>query len=82
MEGAFFMPKKRKEPNALSELPLGLAMSLAQNEDAMKNFSNLTEEKKSQIISFIQSSATGAEAKHRVLDATDGLAHNSIDFLG
>ena len=82
MEGVFFMPKKRKEPKALAELPLGLPMSRAQNADAMKFSSNLTDEKRSQVISFIQSSATSTEAKHRVLDATHGLAHNSIDFLG
>lgn len=76
------MSKKRSDGNGLPDLPLGLAMSLAQNAEAMQYFSNLPEEKKRQVISFIQASATGAEAKHRVFTATDGLAHDNMDFLG
>lgn len=33
-----------------NEMPLGLAMSLAMNPDAMQKFSTLTEEQKSEII--------------------------------
>lgn len=33
-----------------TELPLGFGMALAQNEEAMKHFENLTEEEKKNII--------------------------------
>ncbi len=76
------MPQKSKEPNPLTELPLGLAMSLAQNADAMHCFGSLPEERKQQIVSYIQTSATGPEAKHRIASAVEGLAHSNTDFLG
>ncbi len=75
------MPKK-KEENGMAELPLGFAMSLAQHADAMQCFGTLGDDRKQQVVSYIQSSATGPEAKHRIQVAVDGLSRNSIDFLG
>lgn len=76
------MTKKRNKNDEFAELPLGLAMSLAQNADAMQFFRTLTDEKKRSVVSFIQSSTTGAEAKRRVSAATEGLAHGNFEFLG
>lgn len=54
-------------------LPVGLGMRLALDMKAMTNFVNLTEERKKQLISYIEESATGDEAKQRVTEVVSSL---------
>jgi hypothetical protein len=62
-----------------SQLPVGLGMRLALDMKAMTNFSNLPEEKKQELISYIEGSTTGDEAKNRVAEVVNSL-HNGGSF--
>lgn len=59
--------------NGENELPEGLGFKLALDMDAMKNFSNLPDNKKQELISYIRSSTTGDQAKNRVSEVVDSL---------
>jgi uncharacterized protein YdeI (YjbR/CyaY-like superfamily) len=65
-----------------AELPIGLMMSLAMNPDAMKNFSQLDDEKQSSVIRYIESANTGDEARTRIGNAVDELSKGNIQFFG
>lgn len=62
-----------------SQLPVGLGMRLALDMKAMTNFSNLPDSKKQELISYIESSTTGEEAKNRVTEVVSSL-HNGGSF--
>ena len=47
----------------LAELPLGLAMKLAQHQGAMDEFSRLSIQQKTAIVAKIQSAKSGDEAR-------------------
>lgn len=59
-----------------SQLPVGLGMRLALDMKAMTNFANLPDEKKRELIDYIEGSETGEEAKTRVTEVVSSL-HNS-----
>lgn len=59
-----------------SQVPVGLGMSLALDMKAMSNFANLSDSKKQELISYIQGSTTGDDAKNRVTEVVSNL-HNS-----
>lgn len=46
-----------------SQLPVGLGMRLALDMKAMSNFSNLPDARKQELISYIEGSSTGEDAK-------------------
>ena len=48
------------------DMPLGLTMSLAEDLDAMQTFSNLSPEGQAQIVTYIQGSVSGEDAKERI----------------
>lgn len=60
-------------------LPEGLGFRLAMDMKAMTNFVNLSEDKKEQLVSYIQGSTTGDEAKNRVMEVVSNL-HNGNSF--
>lgn len=60
-------------------LPVGLGMRLALDMEAMTNFVNLPEEGKKQLVSYIESSTTGEEAKNRVTEVVSNL-HKGNSF--
>lgn len=62
-----------------SQLPVGLGMSLALDMNAMTNFSNLSDTKKQELISYIKGSTTGEEAKNRITEVVSSL-HNGGSF--
>ena len=62
-----------------SQLPVGLGMRLALDMKAMTNFSNLPDSKKQELISYIEGSTTGDEAKNRVTEVVSSL-HNGGSF--
>ena len=64
---------KNPNPN-VPDIPLGFGMELAQNPKAMNAYGNLTNAQKSQMIGYIQSSATGEEAKARITHTLNMLA--------
>ena len=55
------------------QLPEGLGMRLALDMNAMTNFVNLSENKKKQLVKYIQSSASGDEARNRVAEVVTNL---------
>ena len=61
-----------------SQLPIGLGMRLALDMKAMTNFATLPDEKKRELISYIESSATGEEAKTRVTEVVSNLHKGSF----
>lgn len=62
-----------------SDLPEGLGFKLALDMEAMSNFSNLPNEKKEQLVGYIKSSSTGADAKNRVSEVVSKL-HKGDSF--
>lgn len=63
------------------KLPTGFILSIAQNEQALKYFSNLDEFTKNRISNYIQDSMTGDEAKERINISINSLEKNNLDFL-
>lgn len=63
-------------------LPLGLVNSMAQRPDAMEYFCSLPGRTQNEIVSYIQVSATGEEAKQRTRNAVQGLESHNLNFLG
>lgn len=61
------------------QLPEGLGFRLALDMDAMKNFVNSPEDKKKQLVDYIQSSTTGDEARNRVTEVVSNL-HKGDSF--
>lgn len=55
------------------QLPEGLGFRLALDLDAMTNFANLPKDKKDQLVSYIQSSTSGEDAKQRVTEVVNSL---------
>ncbi|MDD4112489.1 MAG: hypothetical protein PHC56_05600 [Herbinix sp.] len=62
-----------------TQLPVGLGMSLSLDMKAMTNFSNLSDAKKQELISYIKGSTSGEEAKNRVTEVVSSL-HNGGSF--
>lgn len=63
------------------DLPLGFGMLLAQEPDAISRYGALTNEQKTQVIHYIQSGATGEDARNRIANAVIGLRDNDMGFL-
>ncbi|HBI74162.1 MAG TPA: hypothetical protein DDY59_13415, partial [Lachnospiraceae bacterium] len=57
------------------QLPVGLGMRLALDMEAMTNFSNLSDNRKEELVNYIQGSTSGEDAKNRVTEVVNGL-HN------
>ena len=54
-------------------LPVGFTMSLAQDMEAMTNFATLPDQKKEELVNYIESSTTGEEAKSRIVEVVSNL---------
>lgn len=61
-----------------SEVPVGLGMRLALDMKAMNNFASLSDEKKRELITYIEGSTTGDDAKNRVTEVVSSLHNNSF----
>lgn len=61
------------------QLPEGLGFRLALDMQAMTNFVNMPEEKKKQMVDYIQGSASGDEARNRVTEVVSNL-HDGGSF--
>ena len=62
------------------ELPVGFAMSLAMNKEAMDYYSKLTYDNQMKIVSYIQNNDTGFEVKSKIRNVINGLQNSNIDF--
>lgn len=71
-----------KEKSGAGNMPIGLMMSLAQHENAMKNFGRLDDEKQKSVIRYVEDSTTGEEAKSRIQKAVQNLEDGNTGFLG
>ena len=71
----------QSKPGA-GNMPIGLMMSLAQNPEAMHNFSLLSDEEQKSVIQFVENSSTGKEAKSRIERAVQNLEAGNHSFLG
>lgn len=63
-------------------MPIGLMMSLAQHENAMKNFGRLDDVRQKSVIRYVEDSTTGEEAKSRIQKAVQNLEDGNTGFLG
>ena len=63
------------------DLPLGFGMRLAQEPRAMDAFGELSEERKAQVVSYIQSSVTGDDAKDRIETAVSSLRDGNLSVF-
>jgi hypothetical protein len=63
------------------DLPIGFIMSIAQKENALKNFVNLDDITKNKIVNYIKDSATGNDALEKINTSINGLEENNLDFL-
>jgi uncharacterized protein YdeI (YjbR/CyaY-like superfamily) len=61
------------------QLPEGLGMRLAMDMDAMRSFVNLPDQSRKELVNYIEGSATGDEAKNRVIEVVRNL-HNNGSF--
>lgn len=59
--------------NEYPQIPLGLGMALSQHSGALNRYAALGAEKQREIISFIQSSQSGEQAKERINQTVDSL---------
>lgn len=73
------MGKKKRDAG---EMPIGLMMSLAMHQDAMRNFSLLDDAKQKSVIRYVEDSQTGEEAKSRINNAVDNLDKGNTGFIG
>ncbi|HHV11707.1 MAG TPA: hypothetical protein GXX75_15650 [Clostridiales bacterium] len=55
------------------QLPVGLGMKLALDMSAMTNFVRLSDDKKKQLVGYIEGSTTGDEARNRVNEVVSNL---------
>jgi uncharacterized protein YdeI (YjbR/CyaY-like superfamily) len=65
-----------------TDMPIGLMMSLAQHQNAMRNFALLDDEGQKSVIRYVEDSATGEEAKNRIQNAVKNLEQGNSGFLG
>ena len=63
------------------DLPLGFGMQLAQEPAAVSRYGALTSDQKAQVIRYIQSGATGDDAKNRIANAVTGLRDGNMSFM-
>ncbi len=71
----------KKESDA-QDMPIGLMMSLAMHQEAMRQFGLLDDAHQKEVIRFVEASRTGEEAKGRISAAVNGLEQGSTGFLG
>ncbi len=71
-----------KSKSEAGNMPIGLMMSLAQHQDAMRNFSLLDDAQQKSVIRYVEDSRTGAEAKNRIENAVQNLELGNHSFLG
>ena len=64
-----------------NNMPVGFAMSLAQNEQALDYYSTLNTSMKNNIKLFIQNASTGDDAKSRIELAIENLSNQSTSFI-
>lgn len=59
---------KKKEKKKKNEMPMGLGFGLAQNEEAMEHFSNLTDTEKKQVIEAARTVQSKTEMNSLIQD--------------
>lgn len=64
-----------------NNIPVGFAMSLAQNEQALDYYSTLNSSMKNDIKLFIQDASTGDDAKRRIEVAIENLSNQNTSFI-
>lgn len=62
-------------------MPIGLMMSLAQHQKAMKNFSLLDDSRQKAVIQYVESSTTGEDAKNRIQSTVENLEKGNAGFF-
>lgn len=59
--------KKKEGP----ELPLGLGMKLAQDQQALDAFGKLADTQKNELIGYVKAAASGEDAKRRIAEVVE-----------
>lgn len=63
------------------EIPIGLAMELSINSQAMQYYSGLSKEQQHDIVQYIKNNNSGLEAKEKISNAIKGLENNNLNFM-
>ena len=63
------------------DVPLGFGMLLAQEPEAISHYGALSNDQKASVIRYIQSGATGEDAKNRIANAVVGLRDGNMGFM-
>ncbi len=63
------------------ELPIGFAMKLSANSQAMQYYASLNKQQQHSIVEYIQNNQSELEAREKINNAIRGLENNSIDFI-
>lgn len=71
-----------KEDHGAENMPIGLMMSLAMHQDAMRNFSLLDDSQQKAVIRYVEDSKTGDDAKNRIESAVQNLEQGTSSFFG
>lgn len=64
-----------------SHMPIGLMMSLAQHQEAMRHFSLLDDAGQKSVIQYVTGSSTGEEAQNRIRNAVENLEIGNAHFF-
>lgn len=78
-KGGIFVGKDKSDAG---NMPIGLMMSLAQHEKAMKAFGRMDDERQKSVIRYVEDSTTGEEAKSRIRKTVENLEQGNTGFLG
>ncbi len=71
-----------KNPNPdMPDIPVGLGMNLMQDADAMNHFNSLSNQRKKDVIKYIQQSNSGDDARYRIKNAICHMHNNDTNFL-
>lgn len=72
----------RKKESDARDMPIGLMMSLAMHQEAMRQFSLLNDAQQKEVIRYVENSRTGDDAESRITAAVNGLEQGNTGFLG
>lgn len=61
-----------------NDMPIGFTMSLSQDMDAMSRFASLEKAQQKELVTYIQDSQTGPEAKERITQVMNRLHDNLL----
>ena len=75
-----FSSSSHTHPTEEPDMPLGLGLRIAQDVRAMQAFSALSDERRQQLIGYVQAATTGEDAKARIRNAVSMLSRGATEI--